>query len=706
MATLLLALVACAPFEAIPVPSPSASPTSVPSSAPASLVAAAQVARAFAAAIDTRDFARAYALLTPESQAQLGNPETLRRAYQEVQQVTQAQLVDAQLVGSVVAREADIAEAQLVTHWESQIVGAFVMTGTLRLHFMPLESTWRVAWTRDAIEQGLSEGYLALELEQPERGALFAADGTPLAVNRSVEIVGVQPSRIRNADEEQAVLSLLARMTGLDTETIRRRYVGQPADWFIPIAEVPAEVVDAFAEAWQRTPAVQVRARSERAYPNPTLAPHVVGFVGPIPAERLQAYRARGYVGNEVVGLAGIEAALETVLRGSLGGSLKRYNNRGGGRVLARREAQAGVDLTLTISPTLQRRAQQLLNNRPGAVIVMRVEDGAVLAMASAPTFTIGDLRPADVQRGALLNRAAQGQYPPGSTFKIVTLAAALEEGVAQPNTVFFDPGYWDGFGSQFRLFCWLRRGHGRITARDGLTASCNVVFYELGKQLNNRADDLLSRYARLFGFGQPTGIELEESPGLVPDPAWKQRVRGEPWLGGDAVNMAIGQGALLVSPLQVARMTAAIASGGVLVQPRLVYATPVQRIPLALRAETLRTLQEALLGVTTNARYGTALAAFRGFDYCEQAGQWVRCDDVPARERALARRLRVAGKTGTAQAGRDQKPFAWFTAYAPADQPEIVVTVALEEAGEGSAEAAPLARAVFAAYFGLAGER
>ncbi|MCX7939222.1 MAG: penicillin-binding transpeptidase domain-containing protein, partial [Thermoflexales bacterium] len=364
------------------------------------------------------------------------------------------------------------------------------------------------------------------------------------------------------------------------------------------------------------------------------------------------------------------------------------------------------LDLTLTLSPTLQRRVQQLLGARAGAVVVMHPADGAVLAMASVPAFVIGEMHAADVRGGALLNRASQGQYPPGSTFKIVTLAAALEEGIAQPETRFFDPGYWEGFGSRFRQWCWLRSGHGRISLRDGLAASCNVVFYELGRQLNARAEDALSRYARAFGFGQPTGVELEEEAGLVPDPTWKQRALGERWVGGDAVNLAIGQGALLATPLQVARMTAAVANGGMLVRPRLVSAAPPERVPLPLRPETLRAIQDAMLGVTTSPRYGTAFAAFRGFDYCERQQQWVRCAELPAHQRATLRRLRVAGKTGTAQASLGRKPFAWFTGYAPADDPQVVVTVLLENAGEGSAEAAPLARAVLEAYFGAEGGR
>jgi penicillin-binding protein 2 len=372
---------------------------------------------------------------------------------------------------------------------------------------------------------------------------------------------------------------------------------------------------------------------------------------------------------------------------------------------LARRDGARGQDVTLTLSPTLQQSVQDLLGARRGAAVVLRASDSAVLAMASSPTYSVTNVTDQAIQQGGLLNRATQGQYPPGSTFKMVTMAAGLGEGVTTPEDVFSDPGFWDGYGSDFRKTCWLKSGHGRITLENGLTASCNIVFYDVGKRLEEKGPFVLGEYARKFGFGERTGVELPEAAGLVPDPDWKKQAIGEVWTGGDNVNLAVGQGFMLATPLQVAQMTAAIANDGAL-NPAHVVATPraaaeAKRIPVD--AASLDAIQQGMIGVTTDPRYGTSTYRFTGFDYCySAANEIVPCNRLPASERRNARRLVVAGKSGTAQAAGDQKPFSWFTAYAPADDPEIAVTVLLENIGEGSSYAAPLVRQIVEAYYGL----
>ncbi|MCS6774253.1 MAG: penicillin-binding transpeptidase domain-containing protein [Anaerolineae bacterium] len=702
---LLVGVFACglsACVQATPEPTPLVQ-TPTPTAPP--LTQAAEVASRFVAALNAQDFSQAFTLLVPRAQTALGGAEAIAEAYLAVQSLAHAQPVQAEMQGGLVWREDGYASVALVTTWHSAVVGTFTTTGTLTLAPYRSGERWGVAWTRDALLNGLEGGRLELRLDVPRRGRILAVDGTPLADQVAVEVIGVQRGLIADEAQEQALLELLAQVTGLPQPTIRAKYANQPENWFVPIAEVPSEVIDAYDSEIQRIPAIVLRQETVRRYPDPALAPHVIGYVGPIPAEQLGAYRARGYQGNERVGVAGIEAALDDELAGRFGGDLLLFSPRNS-QVLARTPAQHGRDVTLTLSPTLQRTAQDLLGNRRGTIVVLRPEDGAVLAMASAPAFQIGALTQRDIRTGALLNRATQGQYPPGSVFKIITLAAGLSEGaVASPGEIFFDPGYWDGYGRAARQVCWLRGGHGRISLQNGLSASCNVVFYELGKRLYALEPSVLSVYARRFGLGEVTGLELPEAKGLVPDPDWKRRVRGEPWLGGDVVNMAIGQGEMLVTPLQVARMTAVVANGGVLVQPHLVEgAAPLMPVGhVGLDRLTMRALREGMVGAVHDTRYGTAAPAFRGFDYCFDAAQrLVRCGALPARERRAARRLLVAGKTGTAQAGGALKPFAWFTAFAPADAPEIVVTVLLENSGEGSVQAAPLARALLEAYFGL----
>lgn len=687
------------------LPTPSAlSPTRQP--APR-LLSAAAVADTFVDAINRQDFVTAFTLLDASSRAKLKDADELRGRYEAVRTTALAARMETQLRGGLLYQD-ERATATLVTRWESSLVGAFEVTSTLGLVFDPSADDWRASWTPDAIIPGLTSGILRMEREETQRGAIYAADGTPLAIQREFITIGVQRSAIVGPDEERRLLDLLSQITQLAPEAIKAKYADRPEDWFSPIADVEEALIDEYYDHIKRFPAISVRSRFQRHYPNPNLAPHVVGFVGFIPPESLAAYRARGFQGDEQIGLSGVEAAADALIGGAPGGALKLFSG-GYLTVLAERPAVQGQDVTLTISPALQLAAQRLLGERRGAVVVLRAEDSAVLAMASSPTFSQTNLTGRAIQEGALLNRATQGQYPPGSTFKMVTMAAGIGEGVTTPDEVFRDPGFWDGYGVAFRKTCWLRSGHGRISLQAGLTASCNVVFYEVGKRLQEKSAYVLGEYARKFGFGARTGIELPEAAGLVPDPDWKQRALGEAWTGGDTVNLAVGQGFMLVTPLQVAQMTAAIANGGLVRHPYLIASPRPKRsvetaARLPLTPAALEAIQRGMVGVTRDARLGTTAYRFAGFDYCFDAeGRVVLCSRIPAPARASARRLIVAGKSGTAQAGGNAKPFAWFTAYAPADAPEIVVTALLENIGEGSSYAAPLVRQIIEAYYGLA---
>jgi len=295
-------------------------------------------------------------------------------------------------------------------------------------------------------------------------------------------------------------------------------------------------------------------------------------------------------------------------------------------------------------------------------------------------------------------------------------MAAGIGEGVTSPDDVFSDPGFWNGLGSGYRKTCWLRSGHGRITLKDGLTASCDVVFYTVGKRLDDKSPDLLPEYAAKFGFGSRTGIDLVgEATGNLPDPIWKQKATGDVWTSGDTVNLSIGQGFMLATPLQIAQMTEAIANDGRLIKPHVVgsvgnigdaqikVVTPTEVLRLPISPENLRIMQAAMVGVTTNRVIGTTYNRFSSLDYYSFDGRIISGKDLTAEQRSAATRFAVAGKSGTAQApGAQDKPFAWFTAYAPAQKPQIAVTVLLENVGEGSSFAAPLLRQVVESYFGL----
>ena len=291
----------------------------------------------------------------------------------------------------------------------------------------------------------------------------------------------------------------------------------------------------------------------------------------------------------------------------------------------------------------------------------------------------------------SFLNRATQGAYPPGSTFKPVTMAAGLEKAGLKPTSTFFDPGYWDGLGQAYRKYNWNTAGDGTIDFVNGLSRSNNTVFYEVGKRVQDVDPFALPNMARAFGLGHTTGITgVEEVAGQIPDPDWKQQTKGEQWVPGDGVNMAIGQGDVLATPLQMATMYAAIANGGTLYRPRVVQKIGSNNEPpeevwqpevmgkLPVSPENLQAIQQGLHGVISSPG-GTAGFVFRGFPKS------------------------AAGKTGTAEAGgAGQTSHAWFAVYAPYEDPEIVVLVFLENGGQGSYNAAPLARQVLETYFNL----
>jgi penicillin-binding protein 2 len=669
---------------------------------------AAQTAQRFVDALNKQDYVSAFALLDENTQAQLKDAEGLKREYNAVRATTNALTVTYKLSGGLLQQD-NIAQTTLVTTYKTTLIDTFDLTSTLT---MTATDEWRIGWSRDVIAPGLANGALAVSRNDSPRGSIYFSDGTQIAGPAQRITLGVQRGQIKDANEEQNLLSVLSQLFQKTPDEIRAKYVDQPPNWFTPIGEIDEALLDANGAVLTQFPAISVKRGFERQVYQTKIAPHVIGFVGAITPETLAFYRERGYLGDERVGVSGVEAGAESILAGRPGVSLQLVANDQI-KTLARREHVDGQDVTLTISPTLQTNVQKLIEGRRGAAVVLRTRDAAVLAMASFPTFDPTRIADGDIRGGALLNRATQGLYPPGSTFKMVTMAAGLQEGLTALDEVFLDPGFWDGYGKDFRKTCWLKSGHGQISLATGLTVSCNVVFYELGKRLEARSSFLLGDYARKFGFGEKTGVELgSEQTGLVPDPDWKKRVVGEAWTSGDAVNMAVGQGFMLVTPIQIAQMTAAIANGGklnrayMIASPKSLPATtaelPVTSDQLPLTQDQLSAMQKAMIGVTTNPR-GTTINRFASFDYyIVDDGQIVLGRQLSAAQRKAARRLIVAGKSGTAQAPGNQLPFAWFTAYAPADDPQIAVTVLFENAGQGSAQAAPVVRQIIEAYFSL----
>jgi penicillin-binding protein 2 len=422
----------------------------------------------------------------------------------------------------------------------------------------------------------------------------------------------------------------------------------------------------------------------------------VIGYVSLISPEDLAKWKQRGYRGDEWVGASGLEAWGESYLGGGHGGTLSIVDPQGQTvTTIVDRPAVPSRSLYTTINRSLQEATDQILAGHKGAIVVLNPQNGEVLALSSYPSFNPNALISPYVTNvpteTSFLNRATQGAYPPGSSFKPITMGAGMEEGGYVATSPFFDPGYWDGYGEAFRKVCWLPTGHGNIDLQTGLSASCDVVFYTVGKTLQEKDPNILPRFAQGFGLGHTTGITgVVEVPGTIPDPQWKQQTQGEVWLPGDTVNMAIGQGYVQATPLQMAVMYAAIANGGTLYRPRIIQKIGSNNEPpeevyqpeamgqLPLSPATLKAIQDGLHGVIVSPR-GTAGFVFKGFPYS------------------------VAGKTGTAETGGpNDVSHAWFIAYAPFENPEIVVAVFLENGGQGSYNAAPLARNVLESYFGV----
>lgn len=521
--------------------------------------------------------------------------------------------------------------------------------------------------------------------KRPARGAILDRNGKILAGSRLSHSVFLWPIALPEEEWPQ-VIDRLAKLLSIPASEIRQRLetAGYDSIESVSIARgiSPAQAT-ALAEYGVELPGVRVEAEAVRNYPNGDLAAHVLGYTGELTDEQLEVRKDQGYRLGDVVGQMGAEAAFESQLRGEWGGQQVEVDSSG--RVLSilgEKPALSGQDVQLTLDIKLQKAAEAALNNRQGAVVAIDPNNGAVLALASWPSFdpNIFSTRISEAQWAQLqgvkfpfLNRALQG-FPPASTFKIVTTAAALESDKYAPGTILPTYPYVSVGGIQF--WDWNRAGFGPLGFQGAMAMSSDTFFYQVAMRIGEKN---LIAMTRRFGFGNKTGIEIasEESEGLVPDEAWKQDFIAEPWVVGDTINMSIGQGYLQATPMQVAIMFASVANGGYLVKPHLLKDNEDLtdwREPIGLRESTISILQEGLREVITN---GTARA--------------MNVPDLPP----------IAGKTGTAEAP-PYKSHAWFGAYAPMDKPEIVVvTFGEHSGGGGSSVAAPMALEVIKAYFG-----
>jgi len=530
------------------------------------------------------------------------------------------------------------------------------------------------------------------------RGILFDRKGLPLVDNRPAFTLSLIPRELeRDPVKRDATLGRLASLLQIPFADLQEAVTRVSPDSILPVRVRRGLSMNDVArvEEWKlELPGVIVEVEPQRAYPNSRFAAHLLGYVREASDEQLKQGRYRR---GDMVGQSGLERLLDEFLRGKDGGERIEVDAMGRQvRMIQSTEPHPGAQVITTVDRRIQEVAERAMEGKAGSVVVMDPRNGDVLAMVSTPAFEI-DRFTGSIDRNAwlrvmqdpnhpLLNRTIQSQYPPGSVFKLVVAAAGLQEGTLVPGdrvqcTGQFQLGTWT-----FRD--WKKEGHGSVDLMRGIRDSCDVFFYTAGLKIGAPA---IAKYATAFGFGSATGIDLGgEKFGLIPQPRASRRGVPATWHAGETVNISIGQGAVLVTPMQVARFMSAIANGGVLWKPRL-----VQRIERP---------DKGLVWADSGSVNGHVELSPMVWAFLRQS-LWAVVNDGGTGVAARIPGLDIAGKTGTAQTVANSKSskgqdHAWFASFGPVKDPEVVVVVIVERGGHGGEVAAPIARQIFNSIF------
>lgn len=515
------------------------------------------------------------------------------------------------------------------------------------------------------------------------RGNILDRNGLPLVTNRlSFDVVIIY----RELSDRTRLIRLLNETCGMSGRQIGLALEKAARKPYAPVTileDIDKDKAIRLEEESFDIDGLMIETRSKRNYIYNRTGCHLFGYLGEVTEDELEDLKDDGYRPRDLIGRAGIEKMYETYLKGVNGGTQIEVDSRGRQkRLLGIKEPSSGKDVYLTIDLPIQLVCDKLLGDRKGVVIVMDPRNGEVLALASHPAFDPNVFVKPDTsdERLALTkdrigrplsDRAISGLYAPGSVFKVVTASAALETKKINQYTKFSCPGSYRLGRATFN--CWKEKGHGLQALREGLMNSCNVFFYNTGRVTGV---DAIECYTKLYGFGKTTGIDLpDEVSGVAPGKAWKRLHRKDGWYEGETLNYAIGQGYLMVTPIQVLNMMAVMANKGSLVKPYVVKRIDkVETIPdkeknIGLRDSTVRQIREGLYEVVNNEN-GT--------------GKRARIDGVV-----------VAGKTGTAQ-NPQGRTHAWFAGFAPYDGAKVCVVVFLEHGGKGGIGAAEVAHGIF----------
>lgn len=627
-------------------------------------------------------------------------------------------------IGGGTPRASGGSENSPSSHFKSRINATGIFAGTV------IGALFMRLWNMQVIS---SSSYT----EQAEKNrtrsiSTHAARGRILDRNGAV-LVGNRPSLVVLAEQsvldDEAELQILAALIGIPKAVLRLKIEdssqGLQRGRVIAV-DVSRRVISFINAHPSLFGGVSIEARSQRSYPLGSLAGQVLGYTGIITSEQLKASQGNQdegkitYEPGDVVGQSGIEASYENVLQGIKGEQVVFVD--ADGNIVNHSssvEAQSGSDVVLTLDADIQKAAEDSLSStikrlqehgKPdcfgGCAIAMDVTNGEIIAMASAPSFSpnmfVGgissddwDMLSSKSSHNPLLNRGIGGQYPSASTIKPLSALAALNEGIATPQSSYMCTGYWTGFGAAFGQYCWLHTGHGAMTLQTGITHSCDVVFYEVGKGFFYSSNkDGLQQMFKKWGLGSKSQIDLPgELQGRIPDEAWKREYfasypdDAKAWQGGDNTNLAIGQGDLLVTPLQMLCVYAGIANRGSIPQPHLMKSIKSTsnsgsiidykcstRISIDEKDEYMDLVQRGLYGVI----YEESQA---------QASHFTNMKE------------KVAGKTGTAETSHET-PTGWFIAYAPYDNPRYVVASVLENSGFGSDGAMYVVRDILGALY------
>lgn len=548
----------------------------------------------------------------------------------------------------------------------------------------------------------------------PQRGLIYDRNGVMVAENIPTFSLEMVPEKVPDMEQTIAELTALMALTDEDIEEFRDRLKRHRRFHQVVVRQrLTEQEVARFSANRHRFPGVDIEGRLIRHYPQGHLFAHAVGYVGRINERELQIIDQQDYKGTLQIGKTGVEKEYEEILHGEVGYRQVETNVQGRiVRELMSEPSHSGEDLFLNLDINLQRVAGEALTDFNGSVVAMDPRNGAVLALVSKPDFDpnlfvsgisskdYAELR--DSPDRPLFDRALRGSYPPGSTLKPFVALAGLELGVVTEHSKTYCPGWYTLPGHDHRYRCWKHHGHGMMDMNDSVAQSCDVYFYDLAHTLGI---DRLHQFLDLFGFGHKTGIDIpSESSGLSPSREWKRASRNQAWFPGETLISGIGQGFNQTTPLQLAHATATLAMRGVMQEPQVVRASR---------------------------KAGDSTMQLRGNDKVQSlpmqnSQQWEAVIDsmveVVHGTRGTARHIgekmpfTIAGKTGTAQVfgiAQDEKydaetlerklhDHALFIAFAPADKPEFVVSIVVENGGSGSKTAAPIARQMIIEHFGL----